>query len=226
MTLPNMPVGSPGLTSLAQLYGFAGNIASFAVSHIDTLKAADNALANRCGLVLEAANSGFGVGHETAMILIGVGQGMLGNPLTGTVASGAITNPIVMTCAAVGAIHYGWKAMSDSERDALLKTVGSAFQIGVEFIRSIASFAFDFIQTLMSRENLAELKRLVVEAAASFGRRLGDVTHLLSDRLIDGASYVRVTAGNAASAAWAHVPNVPSIAKLTRSSADGNKGQD
>lgn len=197
-----------GMGVLSQLYGFAGSAASFAVEHIETLKAADNVLANRCGQVLEAASIGFGVGSETAMVLIGVGQGLLGNPLTGGAIAVGPGNPIVMTCAAIGAIHYGWKAMNDTERDLLLGTVGAAFNVGVEFVRSIASFAFDLIQALMSRENMEELKRLVAVAAEAFGRHLSDVTRLLSDRLREGARLVYSTANGAASTAWAHVPSL------------------
>nr|WP_314444439.1 hypothetical protein [uncultured Sphingomonas sp.] len=192
---------------LSQLYGFAGSAAKFAVEHIETLKAAENILANRCGQVLEAANVGFGMGAETALILIGVGQGLLGNPLTGATAVSA-TNPIVMTCAAVGAIHYGWKAMSDNERDALLSSVSAAFKVGVEFIRSVANFALDVIQSLMSRENLEQLKKMVVSAAATFGRHLSDITGAFSDRVAESAKYVSAAAGRAGNSVWARLPSI------------------
>jgi hypothetical protein len=208
MELIETTAATPGLATLLQLYGFAGDAAQFAISHIDMLKQADNALANRCGQVLEAANSGFGVGHETALILVGVGQRLLGNPLIGGLVVSASGNPIVMTCAAIGAIHYGWKAMSDSEREQFLAAVGSAFRIGVELVRSIASFAFDLIQTLMSRENFEELKRMVSNAAEALGRHLSDITRLLSDRIWESAHYVYTTAEGAASSAWARVPNI------------------
>lgn len=201
---------------LSKLYGFVGSAASFAVEHIDTLKTAENVLANRCGQVLEAANVGFGMGAETALILIGVGQGLLGNPLTGAAALAA-SNPIVMTCAAIGAIHYGWKAMSTKEQEALLTNVSAAFKVGVEFIRSITRFAFELIQTLMSRENFGELKKLVATAAAAFGRHLVDVTGAVSDRIAEGAKYVSVvagtaarSAGGAASSVWSRVPKLKS----------------
>ncbi len=208
MMVGAMTAATPGVGVLSQLYGFAGNAATFALEHVETLKAADNVLANRCGQVLEAASIGFGVGAETALVLIGVGQSLLGNPLTtGAIVTGP-GNPIVMTCAAIGAIHYGWKALSDKERDVLLGTVGTAFNVGVEFVRSIASFALDLIQTLMSRENMEELKRMVAVAAETFGRHLSDITRLLSDRLREGARLVYSTANGAATTAWAHVPSL------------------
>jgi hypothetical protein len=214
MELSSAPVGSPGLTMLSQLYGFAGNAAEFAVAHIDTLQQADSLLANRVGQVLAEANSGFGLGSQTALQLIGVGQALLGNPLTASGVSVATGNPIVMTCAAIGAIHYGWKALADSERELLLKTVSAAFEVGVEFIRSVTSFAYDLVQTLMSRENIEELKRMVAGAAEVFGRHLSEITKLLSDRLREGAQFIYSTAEGAASAAWAHVPAVSIPAAL------------
>jgi hypothetical protein len=196
---------------LAQLYGFAGDAAQFAINHIETLKEADSILANRCGQVLEAANLGFGVGAETALVLIGVGQGLLGNPLTAASAVPAGANPIVMTCAAIGAIHYGWNAMNEGEREALLTNVSSAFKVGVEFIRSIARFAMDVIQALMSRDNLEELKNLVATAAAAFGRHLSDVTRALSDRVLEGARYFSGAASGAATLVWSYIPSFSGV---------------
>jgi hypothetical protein len=197
-----------GIRVLTQLYGFAGDAAQFAFQHIDTLKAADSLLANRCGQVLEAANAGFGVGSETALVVIGVGQALLGNPLTGGVVAAGASNPVVMTCAAIGAIHYGWKAMSEKEREALLATVSAAFAVGVEFIRSVTRFVVELIQALMSRENFEELKKMVANAAATFGRHLSDVTRALSDRVAEGARYVSGAAGSAAITVWSRVPRL------------------
>lgn len=209
MQLSTQLAGSAGANSLSQLYGFTVEAARFAVSHIDTLKAVDNAIANRCGQLLEAANEGFGLGSETALVLIGVGQHLIGNPLTAAAAGGAAAaNPVVMTCAAIGAIHYGWNAMSQEERDILLKAVGSAFRVGVEFIRSLATFAFDMIKALMSAENIAELKKMVANVAASFGTRLSEITHALADRLVEGSTYAASVAGSAASTAWSYVPSL------------------
>jgi len=200
-------VVSPGIKMLAQLYGFAGNAAQFAVGHIETLKQADSVLANRCGQVLEAANAGFGVGAETSLILIGVGQGLLGNPLTTASSISAGANPVVMTCAAIGAIHYGWNAMSDSEREALLANVSGAFKVGVEFIRSVTRFAMDVIHALMSRDNLEELRKLVASVAGTFGRHLSDITRALSDRVLEGARYFSGAASGAATLVWSYIPS-------------------
>ena len=205
--------GTPGVQALAQIYGFASNAAQFAFEHIDVLKQADSVLANRCGQVLEAANNGFGMGAETSLIIIGLGQAMLGNPLTAGPLVAAGSNPIVLTCAAIGAVHYAWKAMSDSERETILKVVGTAFNVGVELIRSIAAFSFSVIQNLMSRENFEELKKIVSSTASLFGRHLSDVTRALSDRIAEGAHLVYSTAGGVASATRARMPSLPRLIK-------------
>lgn len=205
--------GTPGTQALAQIYGFANNAAQFVFEHIDILKQADNVLANRCGQVLEAANDGFGMGAETSLIIIGLGQALLGNPLTAGSAVAAGSNPIILTCAAIGAVHYAWKAMSDSEREMILKVVGTAFNVGVELIRSIAAFSFSVIQNLMSRENFEELKRMVSSVAILFGRHLSDVTRALSDRIAEGAHLIYSTAGGVASATRARMPSLLRLVK-------------
>lgn len=157
------------------------------VQHIDTLKGMDNALANRCGLVLESASLGFGIGAELGLVVLGLGQAILGNPLTAP-ATVAAASPVVVTCAAIGAIHYGWNAMSESEREMVAERVGSAFNVGVELVRTLGRFTLDAIKSIMSRQNFEELKKYVRVAAATFGNRLSDVTHKLTDRVGEGAS--------------------------------------
>jgi hypothetical protein len=99
--------------------------------------------------------------------------------------------------------------MNEKERDTLLATVSTAFQVGAEFIRSVTSFGFGMIQALMSKENYRELKKLVVTGAAAFGRRLSDVTGALSDRVVEGARYISGAATGAASSLWTYVPALP-----------------
>ncbi len=186
--------GSTGLTSLSKLYGIALPAAGFILEHIESLKGLDNPLANRCGLVLEAATVGFGVGSELGLVVIGLGQAILGNPLTGAAAGAAVTtiSPVVLTCASIGAIHYGWSAMPERDRDELAQLVGKAFNIGAEFIRSLARFALDTIKSIMSRQNIEDMKKFVTEAAASFGNRFSDITHKVVDRIAEGATTAKV----------------------------------
>jgi hypothetical protein len=114
-----------------------------------------------------------------------------------------------MTCAAIGAIHYGWNAMSDRERQAILGKVGAAFSLGVELIRSLAEFVLRLIKALLSAANVAELKRMVAEAAAIFGTRLSDITHALRDRVSEGARGTFALAANTASRARTVLPSLP-----------------
>ncbi len=117
-------------------------------------------------------------------------------------------NVVVITCAALGAIHYGWKAMLDEDWEILVNAVGKAFKVGAELIRSIATFAYDKLKALMSAENMAELRKLVSSVAAGFGTRLSEITRKLSDRLAEGSSYALSTAGGAASTAWSRMPSL------------------
>jgi hypothetical protein len=80
---------SVGVSALTQLYGVTTDAALFAAQHVETLKSLDNVLANRCGLVLEASIDGFGMGREIALVVIGIGQAILGNPLTSAAVSPA-----------------------------------------------------------------------------------------------------------------------------------------
>jgi phage-related minor tail protein len=112
--------------------------------------------------------------------LIGVGQVLLGNPMTTASAASVVTNPVAMTCAAVGAIYYGWSALNAAERDAAMALVGNAFGMGSELVRSIVTFALKLLRELASYAR--ELKRWVAEGAAAYGGTLSDVTGAFSDR--------------------------------------------
>lgn len=175
---------SAGAIALAQLYGF-DSPGSFLLSHIETLRQSENALANRCGAVLEAAHAGFQVGSETSLIVIGLGRTVLGGGVAPVTAVGAVTNPIALTCAAIGAIHYGWNALSEEERTAITDHVSKTFSVGREIVRSLADFVLRTIKASLSQDNIAELKRVVSEGASAFGRRIGDITHSISDRSRD-----------------------------------------
>lgn len=203
----SLAVGSQGILALAGQYGFH-NAAQFILEHIETLKQADNLLANRCGQVVEGVVTGFGTGADTGALLVGLSQALLGNPLTvGSVATAAI-NPIAMTCAAIGAVHYGWNALNDREREAILKLVSNAFNVGIELIRSIAHFALDLIRSLLSKENLDEIRKLVASVAATFGNTLSHVTRRLRDRASEAASAVSGTASYLTAAARNRLPSI------------------
>ncbi len=175
---------SAGAIALAQVYGF-DSPGAFLLSHIETLRQSENALANRCGAVLEAAHSGFQIGSETSLVVIGLGRTVLGGGAAPVAGAALLTNPVALTCAAIGAIHYGWNALSEEERSAILDQVSKAFSVGREVVRSLADFVLRTIKALLSQENIAELKRVVSQGASAFGRRIGDITHSISDRSRD-----------------------------------------
>lgn len=187
-----------GIIAIGQIYGVGSRLGAFAIEHIDTLKHADNLLANRCGEVLEAVNGGFGIGQTAGLALIGMGQALLGNPMTGTAAIATGVNPIVLTCASIGAVHYGWSALKDSERQQFLDMVGAAFGIGVELVRAIVRFALETIALLLSRQNLAEIRKFVGSIAEIFGKRLSEVTGALSDRVVEVSRFTATKASGGA----------------------------
>ena len=104
-----------------------------------------------------------------------------------------------MTCAAVGAVYYGWNALSDRERNELLERLAAGFAIGVELIKAVLRFVIDKTKELLSSKNIEEIKRFVSEGAALFGRTLGDVTHRIVDVVGDGLDAVRSKTGAAMS---------------------------
>jgi hypothetical protein len=109
---------------------------------------------------------------------------LLGNTLSavGTAATAAtLSNPVAMTCAACGAIYYGWGALTDQERNELMDRLSNGLEIGVELIKSIIRFVIDKTREILTSKNFEEMKKYIGSAAAVFGKSLGDVTHKLSD---------------------------------------------
>lgn len=201
--------------AIAALYGVASNLNDFIDRHIAEMKSSSNPTIERTGRILEGAKYGFGLGYMSSVTIIAVGQYLLGNTLAAasTVATAAtLTNPIAMTCAAMGAILYGWGALRDEERNDILDTLARGLEIGVELIRSVIGFVIRTAQELISSKALKEFKAYIGDKAALFGRSLGDVTRQTLDRLSDAASTVRQHAGEAldstaqaASAAREHI---------------------
>ncbi len=194
MTLASLPLpGAPmaagfALSAIAKaikaLYGMAVEINDYVDKHIEEMKGSDNATISRTGRVLGMAKLGFGIGYITPVVIIAVGQYLLGNTFAAiaTVATAAtMTNPIAMTCAAIGAIYYGWGALSDIERNEMLEKLSDGLGVGIELIRSIMRFVIDKTKELLSSKNIDEIKRFIGSAASVFGKTLGDVTHKVTD---------------------------------------------
>jgi hypothetical protein len=189
---PAIAAGGMVLSSMAKaiqaLYGMAVDVNEYLDQHIKDMTGSDNPTISRTGRILEMAKLGFGIGYITPVAIIAVGQLLLGNPLTAisTVATAAtFTNPIAMTCAAIGAIYYGWGALSETEREETLEKLSSGLEIGTELIKSMVNFIINKTKELLSSKNIEEITKYIESAAALFGKSLGDVTHKLSDVVSD-----------------------------------------
>jgi hypothetical protein len=193
MTAIPFTQANPIVAAISALYGVATGINQFIDDLVEGIKKNPNATVRATGSVIEGAKYGFGIGYITPVAIIAVGQLILGNPLTAvwTVGSAVIgANPIAMTCGAVGAIVYGWNALSDEERNAILEKLTAAFDVGVELIRSIIQFVINGMRELLSSDSVVELKRMVAGAANAFGKSLSDITHAVKDRIFDLATSV------------------------------------
>ncbi|MBP6646796.1 MAG: hypothetical protein KA207_13120 [Burkholderiaceae bacterium] len=185
-----------GITNaIKSLYRIGGDINDFFDHHIDELKTSDNNTVAQTGRVIESAKYGFGLGYMSSVVIIATGQLLLGNSLltsvtaaSGTVLSAVtLSNPIAMTCAAVGAIYYGWGALSSKEQEAILDKLTKGLEIGVELIKSILQFLVSKTKELLSSKSISEFKVFIKEYAAKFGKTLFDVTGAMAD-FVKGAA--------------------------------------
>lgn len=181
---------SPLTLAVKALYGMGEAINDFLDQHIADLKASDSPTIASTGRVLEAAKFGFGLGYMSSVAIMATGQLILGNGLSAavTVASAAtLTNPVAMTCAAIGAIVYGWDALTDKERQAILDRLSSGLDMGIELIKALIAFVLRITREFLSSRQLAELKEFIKLQAAQFGKSLFDITRTLGD-LVKGAA--------------------------------------
>lgn len=206
MVAAAIPLAGSGiaLSAMAQaiqsLYGMAVEINEYIDKHIEDMKGSENPTVSRSGRVLAMAKLGFGIGYITPVVIISVGQLLLGNTMAaiGTVAAAAtLTNPIAMTCAAIGAICYGWGALSDVERNEMLDKLSKGLEIGIELIKSIVGYVIEKIKDFKDSKFFKELKRYIADGAKVFGRTLGDVTGELTDIVVDTFDEVKNKTGEA-----------------------------
>jgi hypothetical protein len=191
-SLPFVP-SNPIVDAIKALYGVATSVNTFIDEHIAKLKAHENETINTTGRVLENAKAGFGIGYITPLILTATGQLLLGNQLNATaiLASGmTLSNPLAMTCGAIGAIYYGWQALSEEEKNAILARLTAAFEVGVELIKSMISFVISSLGCILSKEKLAEFKNFVASAAENFGKTLADITRDIKDKFFHVMDWV------------------------------------
>lgn len=179
---------NPLVTALQGIYGVAKTINEFIDEQIETLKNHSDETIRASGRVLEGAKYGFGIGYVTPVIIQVAGQLILGNPLSavsGAASALLLSNPVAMTCASIGAVYFGWKALSEQERNAIIDRITHAFKIGAELVKSILMFVVTHLGDLISIERLEEYKKFITTAVHDLGRDLSDVTHNLGDKLTE-----------------------------------------
>lgn len=170
--------------AVMQIYGAAGTLNAFVDKHIDDLKASDVPSTAKIGRVLEGAKQGLILGYAAPVVLIATGQLLLGHPfLAGwtVVTAVTLTNPIASTCAAIGAIWFGWKALNKIEQEALLKKLGDGFNLAIDVIRSVIDFAQIQLKSTFSSKEFSTLKEGLIDFARKLGRSLYSITGKLKD---------------------------------------------
>lgn len=180
--------------AVAALYGVAGEINDFLDRHIQEMQTSANPTVATTGRVLEGAKFGFGLGYITSVTVIAAGQYLLGNTLAAVstvITAAVLSNPIAMTCAALGALLYGWHALNNEERNGILDQLAAGLQIGVELIKSILGYVIQSTKDILGSKALKEFKAYIEDKAALFGRTLSDVTHLAVDAIGDAAAAVK-----------------------------------
>lgn len=172
---------------------------TFLNDHIQSMKGSENATISRTGRVFEMTKYGFGIGWISGVAIIAAGQLILGNSFFSTTAAliTAPVNPIAMTCAAIGAVYYGWNVLSEGEKTEILEKLSKGLEIGTAFISSIIAFVLETCKKIFSAENLEELKKFVGKCAAVFGKTLSSITHKITDVVADAYLFIKQKSADA-----------------------------
>lgn len=185
-----LPAADLGLSAIANaissLYKITCDLNDWVDKHIQEMQQSDNITISRTGKVLQGAKFGFGLGYLAPITIIATGQFLLGNPLSAasTVTSAiTLSNPIAMTCAAVGAIYYGWLALTDDERADALDKLSNGLEIGIELIKAVIRYVSESVSNLISSKHVTEFKAFINEGASKFGKSLYEVTQDIPDKL-------------------------------------------
>lgn len=181
---------SPYVEAIRALYSITKSIDEFMDEHIDLMKKSENPSVVKVGTILGGAKYGFGVGYMTSTTIMAAGQLLLGNTLAAVkvaATAATLTNPISMTCAAVGAIYFGWNALSEKEKNKILENLTEGLQIGVEMIKSIIEYVIKLFKAAGDSRLYADLKKYVSNSAKLFGRTLSDITRKMTDKLSDAS---------------------------------------
>jgi hypothetical protein len=212
MAVTTVPmIGGAMFDGVKALYRMGADVNEFINSHIREMKASEAPTVERSGRVLEKAKEGFGVGYVTPVVIITTGQLLLGNPLLAGKAvfsAATFTNPIAMTCAAVGAIYWGWGALSKKEQDDLLLRLSDGLEMGIEFIRSIIRFVVERTKDIIGEKNLDELRKFVKAARDQIKTFVNSVFESVQEQggvVIDGAAESLDAAVSATTSVWKRV---------------------
>lgn len=222
-----MPIATAGtmVTAIGTIYHVAGDINDWINNHIEELKQSDQETIAATGDVLGGVKKGFGMGYLGSVTLIAAGQLLLGNPLSaaGTVAAAAtLTSPVAMTAASIGAVYFGWNALTNKQKSTILDSLAEGLEVGIEFIKSVIRFAVGLMKDLLNSKQAKELKKYIKDQAAQFGRSLYDVTHQIRDFCSTTAEKISRKASAMGQATTAAPKKAYSAAKGTW---DGVKGR-
>ena len=186
-----LPLTNPIAMAIKSLYGATKALDAYLDDLLESMKRSANKTIAQAGKVIEAAKYGFGIGYVVSVAVIAIGQMILGNPLTAvaTVVTSPV-NPAAMTCAAIGAIYYGWNALTDAERSDIVGKLSSSLEVGVELLNAIVAFVIKKAKEVCNSESLAERKYFIADAAHRFGRSLSDVTNSVKDKTLGAIDFV------------------------------------
>jgi hypothetical protein len=183
--MPSIP--SSSLTqALRGLYGTASTLNDFMDSHIAALKASGDKTISATGELLAAAKSGFMLGYAVPIAVVAVGQLLLGNPLTAVVASASMmVSPVAISCAAVGAIWMGWRALKPVEQARILEAVKNGLDLSITVVTSVIEFVIKQSQAIFGKPQIAALRDMIRNEAAEFGKTLAQVTGSAVDAVME-----------------------------------------
>jgi hypothetical protein len=186
---------TPVVGAIKKLYGIVTAVDQYIDELIGEMKSNLNSTISRTGRILEGAKYGFGIGYVVPVAIIALGQYLLGNSL-GAVATvgGAVllTNPIATTSAAIGAIYYGWQALTIEERNRILAELAQGLGLGAELLRALVRYVIDESDKLLSRKNFAEIKSFMAESAEGVGKTFMEIGQAIADGATGAVEFLTV----------------------------------
>lgn len=162
--------------------------------HISNLESSQNEVTARTGFILKRAYDGYGLGYKVPLAILAIGKAMIGVDFAVS-APFIASNPLAFSCAAIGAVYYGYNALKDEEKEAVCEMVAQAFGYGLELISSIARFCIDLMASVFDKGMLGKLKDSLGVVASALGTSVYDITGAFRDRLAGATAATIETAG-------------------------------